>query len=252
MDNTPFQSAPGDDDTLKHIQELEVEATATTMNRLSNAPTVQNVDVDCHTPCEETVKNASHPMDSWPSDVEPMTGSDNLADCNMNRWLQESVDPFEDKRRAVFETLESEPKLATSAIALFESQWKLESLVWSPGSVSCATEGTTAQSSTPPPDKGSTSKRKASTQWTGSSQPNRLSGQEDEDDDGEERNSRPKRSKGNTDLEEWGTKRKFCCPFHKRHPTIYCLNKDPNLGTREQKRWSLCGAQGFPYLRHLM
>ena len=203
------------------------------------------------TTCDETVKNSPDLKGGQLLNFEPpQIENEAHAESNIDRWLQEPVDPFEVKNRAVVETLATEPELATSALPLFESQWKLESLVLSPGAVSCTTEGTPVQTYTPSSSSNSTGKRKEKAQWSETSQPDRGPGEEDEEEEEEE--PLPKRSKGTKDPEDGPAKRKFCCPFHKRHPTIYCLNRDPNIGTKEQKKWFVCGGQGFPHLRHLM
>jgi hypothetical protein len=182
----------------------------------------------------------------------PQTELEVCAEDNVDRWLQEYVDPFEVKKRAVVETLSSEPELAAFAIPLFESQWKLQTLSLSPGVVSCPAEGTPAQAYTPASTGKSTGKRRAQPQRGRSSQPDRVPGDEDEEDEEDEEEPQRKRPKGNKNPEDEPARRKYVCPFHKRHPTKYCLSKDPNLETKEQKKWAVCGGQGFLHLRHLL
>lgn len=173
------------------------------------------------------------------------------AGSNMDRWLQEDIfDPFEIRRRALKQTLASEPDLAAFAIPLFEAQWKLEVLAMSPGVISCsAGEGSPAQT-TSPSSAAPTNKRKAPSEWKGNSQ-----SQNDDDggngDEGEEDDEQreQKRIKGSKDA-DFG--QKYSCPFYKRNPTKYRLNRDPNLSTKEQKKWAVCAGQGFKSLRHLM
>ncbi|RDW60705.1 hypothetical protein BP6252_12088 [Coleophoma cylindrospora] len=175
--------------------------------------------------------------------------SERYIESNIERWLQEPVDTFEVTRLAVSDTLADVPELLPFAISLFESQKKLQDFALSPGVISCATEDTSAQSQTPPASQGPTGKRKAQSQRI-SLQSDRIPGEDTEDEEKED--PRQKRLKRGKYPEDGSRKEKFGCPFHKRHPTIYCLSKDPNLGTREQKKWSQCGGQGFPYLRHLI
>jgi hypothetical protein len=248
----PVCSAPCDDDESNIIQGMELDPKVAT-NPLLEIPSRQGSDSgyfsNHHETCDKTAKDFPDPKDSWFLNLNSHSlESEPNAEYNIDRWFQEPVDLFEVTKRALVETLSSEPELATFAIPLFESQWKLESFAMSPGVVSCVTEDTPAQTYTPSSSQSSTSKRKVQSQWRGSSQPDRVPGEEDE----EEEEPQQKRQKGSKDLEDGHTKRKFGCFFHKRHPTIYCLSKDPNMGTKEQKKWSVCGGQGFPYLRHLM
>jgi hypothetical protein len=247
--DTPLRSPLFDDDTSKLTEEMEVNENATTTNRFSEGQILEAIDSgyssNHHTPCRETEEDDTHPKDHRSLDVNLTAESGPLSDSNVDRWMQEPVDPFEVKKLALFEILASEPELITSAIAIFESQWKLESLACSPGSVSCTTEGTPAQTYAPSSYQSSTSKRKTQMKWSRSSQPNGIPGQDDEEEEEEEEEPQQKRPRPSTDPEDGPTRKKYCCPFHKRHPTIYCLSKDPNMGTREQKKWSLCGGKDF-------
>lgn len=210
---------------------------------------------DQHMNCgEATSKLSTDKQEGPPLDQDVCHNEDEAeADLgsNMNRWLQEDIfDPFEIRRRALKETLASEPDLAAFAIPLFEAQWKLEVLAMSPGAVSCTTEGGTPAQTTAPSAAAPTNKRKAPSDWKGSSLPqNEDDGGNGEEGEGGDEQPEQKRIKGSKDA-DCGSK--YICPFYKRNPTKYCLNRDPNLSTKEQKKWAVCAGQGFKNLRHLM
>jgi hypothetical protein len=255
-DSMPIYTLPHDanDDYSKVIQDTELDPKVAN-NDILEIPSQKNMDSGCGPSHQITSGKAEEdsPESKDNHSLSPKSHQlENEADTEytIDRWFEERVDPFEIPKRALIETLASEPELTTFAIPLFESQWKLEALALSPGVVSCATEDSSGQTYTPSYSESHTRKRSSQTQWRGSSQPGRVPGEEGEED--EEEGLPQKRQKGIKEPEDGSAKRKFGCPFHKRHPTIYCVNKDPNIGTKEQKKWSVCAGQGFPYLRHLM
>jgi hypothetical protein len=251
--HTPF-----DGDRSKTSQEMEKNEVVITNDPLFKNQVVQVIDSlhssDNQASCGETAKGSTCPKDCESLNFDySLAESELSAEYNVDRWLEEPVDPFEVKKRALVETLASDPGLATFALPLFESQWRLESLALSPGVVSCPRGGTPAQTYTASASQSSTGKRKAQAQRSRNSQSDPALREEneqdeDEEEEEEEENPQPKRLRG----EDGPTDRKFGCPFHKRLPTIYCLSKDPNMKTKEQKKWAICGGQGFPHLRHLM
>jgi hypothetical protein len=251
----PVCSASCDDE--ESTQNLELGSKITGTNLILGSPALQAMDSSCsskyHKSGNEITKHSRDPEENMPLSLNsPQVESEVLEEDNIDRWFEEPIDPFEVEKRAVVETLASEPELAAFAIPLFESQWKLGSFALSPGTVSCVTEDTPTQTYTPSSSQDSSGKRKAQALWTGSSQSNKVTGQEDEEEEEEDEEPQQKRLKGSKEPEGEPLKLKFGCPFHKRHPTIYCLSKDPNMGTKEQKKWSICAGQGFLHLRHLM